>query len=313
MSRLLTTRQVADYLNVNEKMVYSLVSDKGLPATKVTGKWLFPVHLVDRWVAANTVNVPTSARPGDTTLVVAGSNDLLLDRTMARFNEAFPHWMAAFGNLGSMGGLGALKRGACDLAASHLLQDDGQEYNFEMADETLDEPPVVVHFCRREQGLLVAAGNPKGIQSPADMGAAGIRMVNRALGTGTRLLLDRVLADAGINGDRIDGYHSVVSRHLDVGLEIVAGRVDVGPGIRAVATLLGLEFVPLRWERFDLLVTRDRFFDPMIQQFLGLVREPFFTGAAETLTGYRIEDSGRILYPDAGQLGHDPAGEVDAP
>jgi len=313
MSRLFTTRQVADYLHVNEKMVYGLVSDKGLPATKVTGKWLFPVHLVDQWVAANTINVPAAARPQATSLVVAGSNDLLLDRVLSHFNDAFPHWLAAFANLGSMGGLGALKRGACDLASSHLIQDDGRDYNFQVAGETLAEMPVVVHFCRREQGLLTAPGNPKGIRSATDLRAPGIRLVNRALGTGTRLLLDRLLADAGISGDGIDGYHTTVARHLDVGLAIAAGRADVGPGIRAVASLLELDFVPLQWERFDLLITRERFFDPLIQQFLGLVREPFFADAALTLTGYGIDDSGRIRFPDAAQADPDRRRQGDTP
>jgi excisionase family DNA binding protein len=300
MNPLLSTKDVARLLNVNEKMVYTLVAEKGLPASKVTGKWLFPRHLVEQWVETRTINYPDtgSLQPiKQEILILAGSNDPLLDRTISLFNSQFQTPLAVFGNLGSMGGLRALRQNLCHIASSHLLQEDEQEYNFDFAFQELDSMPAVVNFSRREQGILVAAGNPKNISGAADLAGPGIRMVNRPLGTGTRLLLDREFKKAGIQGEKIEGYDDEVHRHLDVGLEIVAGRVDAGPGIGAVAGLLNIGFVPIRWERFDLMILKDHFFDEGIQQFLSLLHEAQFRQIAEALNGYDVSMSGKMVFP----------------
>ncbi len=300
MSQLLTTKEVAQFLNINEKMVYSLVSEKGLPASKVTGKWLFPKHLVEQWIEANTLNYPKTADSpavSQAVLIIAGSNDLLLDKVIALYNTHFPGNIAVFGNLGSMGGLQALRQNCCHIASSHLLQENEQDYNFEFADRELEHMPAIVNFCRREQGILVSKGNPKKIKTISDLARPGIWMVNRPLGTGTRLLLDQELKKAGVRGEKINGYDNEVSRHLDVGLEILAERADAGFGIHAVAGLLNLDFVPLRWERYDLMIFKERFFDAHVQNFLGLLhQEPFFK-LAVSLQGYDVQLSGRMIFP----------------
>jgi len=301
MQNLLTTKEVANFLNVNEKMVYTLVSEKGLPATKITGKWLFPKHLVEQWVEANTINYPDNGDrlpPYDGLLIITGSNDPLLDRAIAIFNRQNSDQLAVFGNLGSMGGLKALRQGLCHIASSHLLQDDDSEYNFDFAFKELDEMPAVVNFCRREQGILVPKGNPENIATVEDLARPGIKIVNRSLSTGTRLLLDKELKKFGINSEKIEGYATEVSRHLDVGLEILSGRADAGPAIRAVAKLLDLDFVPLRWERFDLMISKERFFDEGIQRFLGILHETGFQKTASLeFAGYDVSSSGQMVFP----------------
>ncbi len=300
MNPLLSTKEVSQLLNVNEKMVYVLVSEKGLPATKITGKWLFPRHLVEQWIDANTINYPQSATdlpPYQGLLIITGSNDPLLDRTMWLFNTLYPGQVAVFGNLGSMGGLRALRQNFCHIAASHLIQDNEEEYNFDFAFKELEQLPAMVNFCKREQGILVQKGNPKNISSVPDLAQAGISIVNRPLGTGTRLLLDRELEKAAIRGEKLDGYSHEVHRHLEVGLEILAGRADAGPAIRAVASLLDLDFIPLRWERYDLMVSKDRFFDEGVQRFLSLLHDVQFHQIAEALEGYDISMSGKMVFP----------------
>lgn len=312
MTDLLSTREVARFLGVNEKMVYTLIAEKGLPATKVTGKWLFPRHLVSQWVEAHTINYPdqpAASGPLAGVLVVAGSNDPLLEKALGLFNRRQNDAVAVFGNLGSLGGLRALRRGQCHIATSHLIQDNEADYNFEYARRELERAPAVVNFCRREQGLLVARGNPKGITGVADLGRPGVTLVNRPSSTGTRLLLDRELQKAGLEGPQIAGYHVEVARHLDVGLEIVAGRADAGPAIRAVAGMLDLGFVPLRWERYDLLVAKERFFEPAVQRLVGLLTDPEFREVAATLLGYDVSQSGKMIYPgdDRAPAPQDPA------
>ena len=124
MSELLSTREVAKFLNINEKMVYSLIADKGLPATKVTGKWLFPIDLVRQWIESGTINYPEPAvklPPYHGLVLIAGSNDLLLDAMISHFNSQSPHHMAMFGFTGSMGGIRALQK----KHVSHCLQPSG--------------------------------------------------------------------------------------------------------------------------------------------------------------------------------------------
>ncbi|MBN1627150.1 MAG: helix-turn-helix transcriptional regulator [Deltaproteobacteria bacterium] len=297
---LMNTKQVAEFLDINEKMVYSLINEKGLPATKITGKWLFPKHLVEQWLENSTINFPRYPNPLPPyhgLLIISGSNDILLDRTLSLYNKVHSGHCAVFGNMGSLAGLRALKDNLCHIASSHLLQEDESEYNFDFARDELGQVPAVINFCRREQGILTLHGNPRRIKGVKDLARKDIRIVNRPLGTGTRLLLDGELKKEGIKGKEINGYERELERHIDVGLDILCGNADAGPGIRAVAGLLDLDFIPLRMERFDLITIKDRFFDQGIQMFLGFLRDPAFREMAMTLSGYDLSITGEMVFP----------------
>ncbi|RJP15301.1 MAG: helix-turn-helix domain-containing protein [Candidatus Abyssobacteria bacterium SURF_5] len=296
----LNTHEVAKLLDINEKMVYSLISEKGLPATKATGKWLFPKRLVEQWLENQTINYPKSAHPAPPyqgLLIVSGSNDILLDRALSLFNRLYPDHVAVFGNLGSLGGIRALRRGLCHIASSHLQEENENEYNFRFANVELGQLPAVVNFCRREQGLLLQKGNPKSISTVSDLLRPNVRIVNRPLGTGTRLLFDKKLQEHLAQSNHIQGYENEVGRHLDVGLEILAGRADAGPCIRAVAGLLGLDFISWGWERFDLIILKERFFEEGIQLFIGLLHEPQFRESAADFEGYDLSLCGKMVFP----------------
>lgn len=300
MKKLFSTKEVARFLDINEKMVYSLISEKGLPATKITGKWLFPKHLVEQWIETHTINYPSpsvSLPPYHGLLIISGSNDPLLEKAISLFNEIYTDHIAVFGNMGSMGGLRAMRQNMCHIASSHLLQEDEEEYNFDFANQELNRMPAVVNFCRREQGILVRKGSGQRIQNVADLGQPGIRIVNRPLTTGTRLLFDRELHKAGISGEKIEGYEYECHSHMEVGIEILSGRADAGPSIRPVASLLGLDFIPLRWERYDLLITKERFFDQGVQLFMGLLHEQSFLDMAKNFDGYDVRLSGKMVFP----------------
>ncbi len=298
MKELLSTKELAQMLGVNEKMVYSLISEKNLPATKVTGKWLFPARLVEEWIDANTINHPSpSGETPEGLLIAAGSNDILLERAMGLFMRRNPGKLVVFGNVGSRSGLEALARGQCHMAASHLVQDDDADYNFAYAEELLPQQPAVVNFCRREQGFITAQGNPKKIASVSDLASKKLTMVNRPASTGTRLLFDREAERAGLGPSDFTGYEKEVSRHLDVGLEVLAGRADAGPGVKAAAIMLNLGFASLGWERFDLLIPKQRFFDRDVQLFLSLFSDAEFKELAAELTGYDVSMSGKVVFP----------------
>jgi putative molybdopterin biosynthesis protein len=300
-SKFLTTKEVAKLLHVNDKMVYTLVNDKGLPATKVTGKWLFPRRLVEEWLETNILNY---RKPGagyladESILLLAGSDDLLFQKALGLYHRNNPGITGYFANLGSMGGLKSLRRGQCHIGVCHLLQNDNEEYNFDFADKELEKAPVFVNFSRRQQGILVQQGNPKNITGVADLAQKDVTMVNRPLGTGTRLLLDYEISRSSISSNQVNGYEREVARHLDAGLEVLSGKADAAPAIQAVAGVLGLDFIPLRWERFDLLILRDRFFEKNIQSFISLLHEKPFRDLASSFEGYDVSLCGKMLFPD---------------
>ena len=299
MSSLMNTRELAKYLGINEKKIYSLISDKGLPATRVIGKWLFQLHLVDRWLERHTDNYPPAEATPETyqnLLIITGSNDLLLDQLLELFAQRHQLPMPVFSNLGSMGGIRALKENLCHVCCAHLLEPEGEEYNFSYLEGEFGDTAVVVNFCKRLQAVLIPAGNPKKVRGLADLASSRLRIANRKEGTGTRLLLDRELERQGVSGDKIPGYETAFGRHLDVGLEVLAGRADVGLAIAAVAGLLGLDHVPVRWERYDFVIRKEVFFSRGVQMLLALLHEREFLQTAESLGGYDLGVSGQVIF-----------------
>ncbi len=313
MNELLSTKEVAKFLNINEKMVYALISEKGLPASKVTGKWIFPIDLVRQWVEAGTVNYPepvSELPPYNGIVLIAGSNDLLLDKIISVFNARFKNHIAMFGFTGSMGGLKALRRNLCHIASSHLVSMDNNEYNFPFLLKEMKKMPAVVNFSMREQGIIVKKDNPFNIKSVADLAQQGIKIVNRKHGTGTRQLFEKELKKAGISGEDIQGFNNIKEKHMDIGLAVLTGEADAGPGIKAVANRLGLGFIPLCMERFDLLISKERFFDQGIQLFLGLLKEKIFEQAANEFGGYDLSISGTMVYPETDSDSKPKSGQV---
>ncbi len=297
---LLNTRDVAELLGINDKMIYNLISEKELPATKITGKWLFQRHLVEQWLESKTINYPKPDRLSTYSgpLIILGSNDILLNKTIDLFNRLNPGHIAVHGSIGSIGGLNALKQGLCHIACSHLIEDNEKEYNFDFALKELGTMPATLNFCRREQGLIIGKGNPKNISGVMDLTDNNIRIVNRPLGTGTRLLFDKLLKKADINPKLLNGYHNEIVQHIDIAAEVFSGKADAGPGIKAAADMFNLNFISFGWERFDFIISKERFFDREIQLFLSLLNENAFRKMAASVSGYKIDISGKAVFPN---------------
>ncbi|MGA1839322.1 MAG: substrate-binding domain-containing protein [bacterium] len=297
---LLNTRELAQYLDINEKKIYSLIMEKGLPATKVTGKWLFPKHLVDTWIDNNIQNYPWMKDKKPETfneaLIITGSNDILLGNILSFFQKKNRDILPLYSSIGSMNGINALKKGWCHICAAHILQKEDEEYNISYIKEVFKEEFTIVNFTYRTQGLIVQVNNPKHIKGIEDLTRPDIRIVNRQSGTGTRLLLEYELEKYRINAQDIQGYDNVCLSHLDVGIEILSGRADIGLGIQAVAQMFGLDFIPLRKERFDLIIRKEIFSDIKIQAFISFLRSKDTIEYGKRFIGYDLTDMGRIVY-----------------
>ena len=229
---------------------------------------------------------------------LAGSDDPALDLILRQAGRS----IVRVGTTGSFQGLTALWRGTADGAAIHLLHRSGV-YNAPYASALLrGRQPTLIHLWRREQGLLVPPGNPNHITTAGDLRDA--RVAKREFGAGTRVLLDRLLIDAGIPPHSVPGPES--ASHLEVALAVASGVADVGLGLRAAAAALDLDFIPLVWEQYDIAVPADAL--DAAEPLIGALRAPAIHRNINQLGGYDTKHAGAItILPDPGQAATKPA------
>jgi putative molybdopterin biosynthesis protein len=236
-------------------------------------------------VTANGALAARSLLRGEGPFRLAGSDDPALSLLMAGVPDA----VAPVGASGSSRGLAALWSGRADGASLHLRHRSG-EYNVPFARGVLAErDPVLVHLWRREQGLIVPPGNPRGLGSAGDL--ASVRLARRPTGTGTRTLLDRLLLEAGLDPDAISG--PTVELHLDVALAVATGEADAGLGLRSAATPLGLDFVALSWEPFQVATTREQ--SGGVRPLLDVLAEKTVAERVAALGGYDLAGAGEVI------------------
>jgi molybdenum cofactor synthesis domain-containing protein len=248
----------------------------------------------DRPVSAELLVTPADIAG---TLVVLGSHDNTLDLLATLLRRRDHRLRLSSGHVGSLGGLMALRQGRAHLGGSHLLDPETNTYNVPFIQRYLAGVPLkLINLAWREQGLMVAPGNPKNIRSIRDLVQPAVRFINRQRGAGTRLLLDYLLQEAGLAADQVQGYEREEYTHMAVAVNVASGTADVGLGILAAARALGLDFLPLLPERYDLVVPETTFADPRFQILLTVIRFREFQEAAAALGGYDLQDCGQILW-----------------
>jgi len=252
------------------------------------------------------------------TIVAIGSHDLVLDLASSALRADDPLVTLASSNVGSLGGLVALRDGLCHIAGSHLLDPETGEYTLPYLDRVFGgaRPDVaVVRLVERSQGLIVAPGNPLEIEGLADLCRPGVRYVNRQRGAGTRVLLDVMLGKLEIVPASVAGYAREEPTHLAVAAAIASGRADAGMGIMAAARAFGLDFVPLAVEPYDLVVAPGALESPQLAPLWSLLQSDRFKASVEDLGGYSTKDMGRRLrlgFPAVGSVAPwDPGGGLD--
>ncbi len=290
---LLTTAEAATYLRLKERKLYEMVSENAIPCTKITGRWLFPKDELDRWLT-DSVARPNGMAPAEPMPIVGGSQDLLLEWSLRESGSG----LATLPE-GSEAGLRRFIRGEMVAAGIHLHALDGEELdaNVEaMRDKPVLQNAVLMGFARREQGLVVAAGNPLGLDDLRDVVKSRARFAVRPDGAGAQLLLRALLHRMKVDVDQLVRVSPPCPTGPDIAQAIRAGRADCGIAFRAVANGAGLDFVPIVWERFDLVVRqRDYFREPM-QAFLRFLRSPLIQARARELGGYDLAESGQIRF-----------------
>jgi excisionase family DNA binding protein len=289
---LLTTSEAADYLRIRERKLYELVAEGAIPCTKVTGKWLFPRGDLDRWLLAGMAR-PHGVIPADPPPIIGGSHDPLLQWALAECRAGI-----AILPEGSKTGYRRFLKGELLAAAVHFHSREAPE-----ADANVDivsrEPglydAVLIGFATRQQGLVVARGNPMALGSLAEAVRKKARLAARPPGAGAQQLLQMLMARDGIGDESLPAALTAPTGP-DIAQAIRAGHADFGIATTAIATAAGLDFVPLVDERFDLVMRqRDSYRGPLAK-FLELVRSPSFKAQAAELGGFDVTDAGKVRW-----------------
>jgi putative molybdopterin biosynthesis protein len=290
MEELLTTKELADLLRLNEKKVYQLVREGGIPHVRIAGKWLFPKGHVTRWIDERV------QRERDIHMV--GSDDILLARLLTLYSrEQFPQSLAFYSSVGSLRGIQALAHKKGQVCCVHLLDVETGEYNLPFLNRYLaPQKYIVVNLCYRRQGLIIRKGNPLGIKGLRDVIKKGVRFIKRNEGSGTRLLLEYLLREESVDRSAIIGFTDEGDTHLEIALKVFFGEADVGLGIEYVAHLFTLDFIPLREERFDLVVPRELWSTQVMKGLLSYVDPVRIQQLSRTLPGYNLKDTGRVIF-----------------
>ncbi len=230
------------------------------------------------------------------TLVAVGSHDNTLDLISDEIRRRSGKARLSSSHVGSMGGIMALKRRVCHLAGIHLLDPSDGSYNLSYIEKYLPGRSLtLVNLVTRQQGLMVAKGNPKGITGIECLTREGVTFVNRQAGSGTRILLDYRLKALGIDDKSIDGYTRDEYTHMSVAVAVLSGTADAGLGIHAAARALDLDFIPVVTEQYDLLIDNDFADTPMVEEFLATIRSQRFKERVLALGGYSTETTGEVV------------------
>jgi putative molybdopterin biosynthesis protein len=230
-------------------------------------------------------------------ILCAGSHDLSIDILGNELKRLHPGFKIAATNVGSMGALLSIQRGEAHIGGTHLLDPATGNYNIPDIKRSIQHTPVVlVHLVRRQQGLLVKPGNPKDIAALRDLARSDIIFVNRQAGSGTRVLLDYQLQQLRLDGRAIRGYEREEFTHMAVAVAVASGLADVGLGVRSAAHALGLDFIAVGEEQYDLLFLHSFFESDGGAKLLEVVRSAGFKNAVEALGGYDAGRSGEVIY-----------------
>jgi excisionase family DNA binding protein len=291
--RFMNVREVARYLQVNEKKVYALVNEGRIPATRLTGKWLFPRDLVDQWMLESSHGGLLTDR-----MIIAGSDDPLLYRAlMAMAAEFGGQALVSHAATGTQLGLALLAGRRADVCALHWgpEAESGQRHPALLRPYAQHKDWVLVRLFRREQGLILAPGLWSAKGRIEQLLTSEVRWAARQEGAGSHRFLQETLALNGADpADRRITARAYSER--DAAAAVAMGQADVAPGVRAAASEFGLDFQPIGWEAFDVALSRAFFFRTLFRQLLDQLRAAESQRLARLLGGYDLAPLGTLVW-----------------
>jgi putative molybdopterin biosynthesis protein len=273
----------------------------GLMMSLVRADGLLTVPSTSEGLAAGAeveVKLMRSMEEIENTIVSIGSHDNSLDILANFLRKRYPRYTLSSAHVGSMGGLMALRKDEAHIAPTHMLDEETGEYNVPFIKRLLPGREItLVNLVHRTQGLMVAKGNPREIEGLSDIRRPEITFINRQRGAGTRLLLDKTLKELGINPEEVSGYGREEYTHMSVASAVLTGVADTGLGVLSAANALGLDFIPVASERYDLAIPTGMLGDERVKALMDIIRSDMeFRGVVEALGGYDASEMGKVMY-----------------
>ncbi|HEY8911365.1 MAG TPA: helix-turn-helix transcriptional regulator [Desulfosporosinus sp.] len=310
MSLTLTAAEAAKILKISKYTLYELVKRGELPAHHIGRQLRIDPTVLDHYLHGTMSSyntTPTVTTSSLSTIIPSnptglpiirfiGSHDPVVELLFEFLKHAPIPIESSISFRGSMDGLIALYRREAEISGVHLWDNVSQDYNISYVQHVIpDESVCIVNLVQREQGFIVAPGNPLDLHTWDDITKVGVRFINRQKGSGTRLRLDSYLQAEKISPDRILGYGQEETTHSGLACLIANGQADVGVGVKAAAQRLGLDFIPLFQERYDLVCLGQTTKTPAWKQLLNILRSPGFIQAINQQNGYDTSLTGNIL------------------
>ncbi len=291
----MSVKQVAEYLHLNEKKIYALVNGGKIPATKVTGKWMFPRELVDRWML-------DSAHGGLMTdrLIIAGSDDPLLYRIVLQFaQETGAHALISYTPTGTRLGLDLLQSNRVDTCCIHWgpNEESSTRHPALLSQHPLFRQWVLIRAFQREKGLMVAPHILQRVENPECLFNPEFCWALRQNGAGSQRFLIELLSQHGLNANQLNGQLIALSER-EAAAAIAMGMVDVAPGAKSAAAEYGLGFISFGWESFDLALPRGIWFRRLFQELLNRLKSNPCQEMASRLSGYDLSSAGELVWGD---------------
>jgi putative molybdopterin biosynthesis protein len=283
---ILSAHELARYLDINPKKVYEYAREGVIPHTKIGGKIVFTREMIDKWIVENTKL--------DLSLYVAGSDDALFTAIMKAYTEQTSNFIF-YAPVGSLNGLRLLHKRAANVSCVHILDVQKKEYNVGYVSRYLDDGPYsVVTMYFRQQGIYARKTDKSRIVL-SDLASKHLSFINRNRGSGTRLLFDFLLNEQGIKPTDINGYETEVQSHLDAGLRVLSGEADAAFGVQYIADVLGLRFIPIFKERFDMVIPEEHRYSQQVTSLLSFFEQGRLLPYVKDFPGYDITQTGRVL------------------
>ena len=291
----MSVKQVANYLNLNEKKIYALVSDNLIPATKITGKWMFPRELIDKWMLDSSHGGLLTDR-----LIVSGSDDPLLYRIVLEYAAATGSYaLISYSPTATQPGLSLLESRRVDVCGIHWGPDTESHIRHPALLKQHSEANnwVLIHAFRREQGLMLKANSVLQNQTIEEIISSPLRWSLRQSGAGAQRFLMERLSLYNLNADDLNSVNTALSER-EAAASIAMDITDIAPGVRAAATEYGLDFISFGWESFDLVIPRQIWFRRLFQELINRLKSRSSQQLAETLSGYDLSRTGELVWGD---------------
>ena len=268
--------------------MHSLINADGVMPIKESKEGIFSGDFTDVYILKSKNKIKNN-------LMMIGSHDLAVDKLINQIKKNKENFELNIQSVGSMSGLVSLKRGECQLAGAHLLEPETGEYNISYINDLFkNEKMAVINLVHREQGLMVKKNNPKRLNDINSLKDENVKFINRQRGSGTRVLLDYLLKTNNIDKTNIKGYEKEELTHMGAAVQVAEGTADAALGIRAAASAVDLDFIPIKKEKYDIILKKKSLEDPRIKRLIKIIKSSPFQKAVKELKGYDLKNSGEI-------------------